>query len=234
MTRCPKCSFPVLADHDPSSQGHPTRNWSEILRKTFVLAFQALLAVCLLECSSYGQQAAHIGVRAITLSPERAAKLNLSPAGAEITAVEVGSRAAGAGVHVGDVVLLYNGLPVKDADYLQALILKTPPGSLVKLQIQRNGQKTTIPIQTVAKTNATVQSPPIASSILDCLKGAGVVLGTELVVTAGLCSAELFATGQISLCTAILNFVLDNASDAAVTACIDKLALPRPLSHAVQ
>jgi serine protease Do len=70
-------------------------------------------------------------------------KLN-SPAGALVAKVEPGSAAADAGVKPGDVILEYNGTPVKDASALSMRVNTTAPGEKATLKIWRDGESKTL------------------------------------------------------------------------------------------
>jgi serine protease Do len=70
-------------------------------------------------------------------------KLN-SPAGALVAKVEPDSAAAEAGLKPGDVILEYNGAPVKDASTLSMRVNTTAPGEKATLKIWRDGESKTL------------------------------------------------------------------------------------------
>ena len=67
-----------------------------------------------------------------------------SPAGALVSSVEPGSAAAEAGLKAGDVVLDYNGAPVRDSAALSMHVNTTPPGEKATLNVWRDGKKLTL------------------------------------------------------------------------------------------
>jgi serine protease Do len=81
-----------------------------------------------------------LGVGIQEISSERAKQLNLpEEAGVEITYVEMNSPAASAGLKVGDVVFQYNGQHVEGTEQFTRMVLETPEGRDVKLQVFRSG-----------------------------------------------------------------------------------------------
>jgi serine protease Do len=69
-----------------------------------------------------------------------------STEGAMIRAVEAGEPAARAGLQRGDVILEYNGRPVKDSDSLVAMVVNTKPGTSVPVTIVRDKQRKTLSV----------------------------------------------------------------------------------------
>ena len=170
---------------------------------------------------------AYVGVRARSLTPERALELHVSPVrGAEITTVEEDSPASRAGVRIGDVVLAYETAGIKDATDLQNFIRHTPAGASVRIGAMRDGQQIVLPIQTVVRNDATVPSPAISSSILGCLQGAGIVMTAELGFTALVCGAEMVLAGENALCDALLDAVMNDAPGRAIKACMAGTNIP--------
>src|SRR5215471_16108065 len=64
-----------------------------------------------------------------------------SPAGALISTVNPNGPADKGGVEPGDVVVEYNGKPVKDSDGLVAMVVNTKPGTSVPVVVYRNNQR---------------------------------------------------------------------------------------------
>ena len=60
-------------------------------------------------------------------------------AGVIVAAMATEGPAAGAGVRVGDVVQRYNGVSVLDTRQFYRLMLDTPPGSRVQMELLRDG-----------------------------------------------------------------------------------------------
>jgi serine protease Do len=67
-----------------------------------------------------------------------------APAGALVSSVEPGSAAADAGLKPGDVILDYNGAPVKDSAALSMRVNTTAPGEKATLSVWREGRKMTL------------------------------------------------------------------------------------------
>jgi serine protease Do len=109
--------------------------------------FSGLLALAVLSPqapAAPGKQS-FLGVGILEVSSERAKQLNLpEEAGVEITYVEANSPAAIAGLKVGDVVLQYNGQRVEGTEQLTRMVLETPEGRDIKLQVFRNGAAQTL------------------------------------------------------------------------------------------
>lgn len=86
-----------------------------------------------------------LGVGVMDIDADRARALKLKePHGAEVMTVNDGSPAAKAGIHVGDVIMEYNGQPVQDSDRLQTLVRQTQPGRQVKISLWRSGAPVTV------------------------------------------------------------------------------------------
>ena len=79
------------------------------------------------------------------LTNETAKALGLSDtSGALISTVNPNGPADKAGLQPGDVVVEYNGKPVKDSDSLVGMVVNTKPGTSVPLVIVRNNQRKTL------------------------------------------------------------------------------------------
>jgi serine protease Do len=86
-----------------------------------------------------------LGVEVQTVDQSLAESFKLdSPGGALVSKVEPDSAAAKAGVKAGDVILAYNGEPVKDAGGLSMRVNTTPPGEKATLKVWREGKETTL------------------------------------------------------------------------------------------
>ena len=64
--------------------------------------------------------------------------------GALVGAVSKGKPAAKAGIEPGDIILEFNGKPVKNRDELVATVVATKPGSTVPVKIMRDKQEKTV------------------------------------------------------------------------------------------
>jgi len=67
-----------------------------------------------------------------------------SRAGALVRSVAPGGAADKAGVKAGDVIVEYNGRPVKDTSELQKMVAATKPGTSVSLKLMRNSKEQTL------------------------------------------------------------------------------------------
>ena len=84
----------------------------------------------------------YLGVSLGDISAERARILKIPESGGvEIRSVEEGSAADNAGIRPGDVLLSYNGENILGAQQLIRLVLETPPGRKVKVQLWREGRE---------------------------------------------------------------------------------------------
>lgn len=73
----------------------------------------------------------------------------VSPAGAEVRAVQAGSPAQKAGLAVGDVITAVNGTTISNVSGLMQVLDPLAPGSTLKLMVSRSGQSTAIDVTTV-------------------------------------------------------------------------------------
>jgi Do/DeqQ family serine protease len=84
----------------------------------------------------------HLGIAIQPVTPEIAAKLNLSePRGVVVENVISGSAAASAGIRPRDVIVGFNGEPVSDGNSLRNQVAATAPGTEVELTILRDGRE---------------------------------------------------------------------------------------------
>jgi serine protease Do len=80
-----------------------------------------------------------VGVNPRPLSTQYAEDLGLpSTAGAEIVSVEQSGPAKDAGIRVGDVIVDFNGKPVKNSDDLVNMVTHTAPGTTVPVKVIRD------------------------------------------------------------------------------------------------
>ena len=86
-----------------------------------------------------------VSVNPFPMEKDVAKSLGLPSAdGALIGTVEPGEPAARAGIQRGDVIVEYNGRPVKDSDSLVAMVVATKPGTSVPVTIVRDKQRKTL------------------------------------------------------------------------------------------
>jgi serine protease Do len=115
----------------------------------------ALLTAAFLMTPVFGQEkqhltfqskeASYLGIGVQDVDSERARTLKLKEErGAEITSVEPDSPASKMGIKPGDVILDYNGTPVQGMAHLQRLVMETPAGRTVKLNVWRSGASLTL------------------------------------------------------------------------------------------
>ncbi|NIR33236.1 MAG: PDZ domain-containing protein, partial [Desulfuromonadales bacterium] len=96
----------------------------------------------------HGHGHAWLGVRISEVTPERAQELGLEkPTGAVVEEVVEGSPAAAAGLQKNDVVVEFDGEPVRSAAQLRRLVRETPAGRTVTLQVNRAGQRRSLEVQ---------------------------------------------------------------------------------------
>jgi serine protease Do/serine protease DegQ len=101
-----------------------------------------------------------LGVSIQPLTPELAESFGLDTvAGALVNQVLAGSPAEKAGVRRGDVLLTYDGKPVRGVRELQLLVASSPAGSKAELVVLRQGKRLTLPVIIAAQP-----SPPIAAT----------------------------------------------------------------------
>ncbi len=110
--------------------------------------FGIILALGLSICA---RAASYIGVAINDITPDRVAALKLdNDRGVEVLRVREGSPADKAGIHVGDVLLTYNGETILGARQLIRLVSETPEGRHVKIQYLRDGKTQTAVVLTTA------------------------------------------------------------------------------------
>ncbi|HVY80199.1 MAG TPA: DegQ family serine endoprotease [Steroidobacteraceae bacterium] len=84
-----------------------------------------------------------VAVQSVDQSLAESFKL-AAPAGALVSKVEPDSAADKAGLKAGDVIVAYNGQPVKDAGQLSMRVNTTAPGETATLQVWRDGKEKTL------------------------------------------------------------------------------------------
>ncbi len=88
-----------------------------------------------------------LGVVIQDLTPALAEEFGLKKAeGALVAEVMKGSPAHRAGLKAGDVIVGYNGKPVKNSSELRTLVGLTHPGTAIDLEIIRNGKRQTLKV----------------------------------------------------------------------------------------
>jgi len=89
-----------------------------------------------------------LGVSIQNLSKELAGSMGLESAqGALVNEVFAGGPAGKAGVKAGDVIVGYNGKPVKDVTELRTAVAWTEPGKKVEMVVLRGGKRETLSVQ---------------------------------------------------------------------------------------
>ncbi len=82
-----------------------------------------------------------LGIKIQRVTPEIAENFGLKePEGALVADVEEGSPADRAGIKTGDIIIAYDGKPIKDMDVLPKLVAQTEVGKKVKVKIVREGK----------------------------------------------------------------------------------------------
>ncbi|HXK62089.1 MAG TPA: PDZ domain-containing protein [Acidobacteriota bacterium] len=96
----------------------------------------------------------YIGVVIRDVTPEDVSELKLEKeAGVYVREVEEDSPAEKAGIAAKDVIIEYGGIPVRSSRQFRRLVLETPPGREVALNLVRDGQ-------TVSKTVRVAERSP--------------------------------------------------------------------------
>ncbi len=88
-----------------------------------------------------------LGVQIQTVTPEIAKAFGLSePRGALVAEVHSDTPAEKAGLKREDIIIEYNGKPIKEMNELPRLVAATPPGTKATVKVLRNGKEKTLPI----------------------------------------------------------------------------------------
>ncbi len=91
-----------------------------------------------------------VGIQAVT--PELARSFGLKEArGVLVSSVSPGDPADRAGVKTGDIIVAFDGQPVKELNDLPRVVAATPPGKKIKLKIIRDGGEKTLFIKVAKK-----------------------------------------------------------------------------------
>ncbi|MEY2527813.1 MAG: serine protease Do [Verrucomicrobiota bacterium] len=86
-------------------------------------------------------QRGRLGVGIQSLTSELAASMGLKELkGVLVNVVEPASPAEQAGIHVGDIIVAFNGIAVNDPNTLRNLVASTLPGTEVKMTVLRDGR----------------------------------------------------------------------------------------------
>jgi len=103
-----------------------------------------------------------LGVALEEVTPEKAQELKLpAEAGAIVTSVEEGSPAVKAGIEKGDVIVEFDGTPVRSAAELRRLVRETPAGRGVAIKVMRNGQAHLLHAKLEASADSHLSMPNI-------------------------------------------------------------------------
>ena len=87
-----------------------------------------------------------LGVYIEDVSPELAQKFGVKH-GVLVTKVMPGSPAEKGGLKSGDIIVKFNGEPVKNVTDLQLKVINTPPGKKVKITVIRNGTEKVLTVK---------------------------------------------------------------------------------------
>jgi serine protease Do len=83
-----------------------------------------------------------LGVIVQTVTPELANSFGLEQKeGALVADIDLNGPAAKSGIKKGDIIIAFNGTPIKEMDQLPLLVAQTPVGSRAELSIIRDGKK---------------------------------------------------------------------------------------------
>jgi serine protease Do len=83
-----------------------------------------------------------LGVQIQVVTPELAKSFGLKePNGALVAEVNPGSPAAKIGLQRGDIIIEFNGTPIKEMHELPKMVAHTPPGQTANLKVLRNGKE---------------------------------------------------------------------------------------------
>jgi serine protease Do len=110
----------------------------------FFLRFTALSCLLLaLPALSFAgtERASYLGVGVIGMDEQIARELNWDGTGGLfVTMVQIASPAAKAGLQPDDIIVAFNGKPLRDPAALGSLVTELPPGRKVPIQVFRGGK----------------------------------------------------------------------------------------------
>jgi serine protease Do len=89
----------------------------------------------------------YMGIGIADVTPDNSKFFHMDKAiGAVVSQVESGSPGAKAGLKVGDVITQVDGKEVSDASDLQVVVGQKNPGTMVELQVMRDGKSVAVPV----------------------------------------------------------------------------------------
>jgi serine protease Do len=121
-----------------------------------------------------------IGVQVTGISPDALQEFGLKDRrGALVVSVEAAGPAGHAGVAPGDVILEFNGKPVRNSNDLVQLVVGTRPGSVVPVKVLRDKQERTLNVKVdeLDLTAESARSSAGGGSPSDTSAGFGLTLG---------------------------------------------------------
>ncbi len=121
-----------------------TREGATSEAAVIVPAELVMSAVAEIEDSGWACAQGFLGV--VSLRDRGRARPAVSGQGVAVAGVLGGSPAARFGIVQGDVILSFGGAPVGEATELTRLVCKTPPGTLVKVDLLRDGVPRTVQV----------------------------------------------------------------------------------------
>jgi serine protease Do len=105
-----------------------------------------------------------VTVSRIPMTQRYAESLGLQkPSGAEIATVDPTGPAAAAGLRVGDVIVEFNGQPVRDNSELVSMVTRTTPGTTVPLKVMRDRKTVSLSVR-VEELNLEAERGLVAGS----------------------------------------------------------------------
>jgi serine protease Do len=117
-----------------------------------------------------------VQVNSVPFSAEDARALGLPDGGgAQITSVGDGGAADKGGMEVNDIVIEYNGQPVRSSNDLIAMVVATKPGTTVPVKVVRNRQQRTLNI-TVDQLDLLAAEEETAQARQSTESGIGIVV----------------------------------------------------------
>jgi len=107
----------------------------------------------------------YMGVGISDVTPENSKFFHMDTAvGAVVSQVEPSSPGAKGGLKVGDVITKLDGKEVSDAGELQVVVGQKDPGTIIHLQVMRDGQSVTVPVTLEAMGSRDKNSREVAES----------------------------------------------------------------------